>query len=297
MTNIVPEDASSLMKTSPSLVFKKYLPSTNIISMRQDKKALAISNKSVRQALIMAIDYKTMKDTLYRGDAEILSFPWWNIKAFNGVYTPLDQLPSNLQDLYSGNVTKAKQLLSDAGYPNGFKTKVVCQTISDDVDFLSLVKNYWAKINVDLTIQPVDPGVYSAMKTIGSEEEMIYGTSAPAASLETNISVVFRSDTGSATPWNSSWVIGDPTIEKAYADLNKVAFIDVNAEKQILKGITPYLLESVFYIPRPGVYNYVFWAPWIQNYHGELSVSQATSDVSWLPFVWMDTDMKARMSK
>jgi hypothetical protein len=51
--------------------------------------------------------------------------------------------------------------LAEAGYPNGFKTKLVVQGSSRFIDFASLIKAYWAKIGVDVDIQPKEAAVSS----------------------------------------------------------------------------------------------------------------------------------------
>ena len=43
--------------------------------------------------------------------------------SFKDVYTPLDKLPPSARELYTYNPEKAKKLLAEAGYPNGFTFK------------------------------------------------------------------------------------------------------------------------------------------------------------------------------
>jgi len=43
-----------------------------------------------------------------------------NSPLLKGRATPLSQWPADLQQEYTYNPTKAKQLLADAGYPDGF---------------------------------------------------------------------------------------------------------------------------------------------------------------------------------
>ena len=64
---------------------------------------------------------------------------------------PYTQWPQDLKDEYAYNPTKAKQLLSDAGYPNGFKTDVVADTAAD-LDLLQIVKSYFSAIGIDMSI-------------------------------------------------------------------------------------------------------------------------------------------------
>jgi len=61
----------------------------------------------------------------------------------------LEEAPDSVKELYTYNPDKAKALLKDAGYPNGFKTTVVCSSSPggnpNQVDYFSVLKNMWAK--------------------------------------------------------------------------------------------------------------------------------------------------------
>lgn len=73
------------------------------------------TDKRVRQAVIHAIDRESMVKNLVKGNSQVI----------NGVCTPLQT--SCLDDQikkYDFNPAKARQLLADAGYPNGFDTEI-----------------------------------------------------------------------------------------------------------------------------------------------------------------------------
>ena len=92
--------------------------------------------------------------------------------------------PASVKELYSYNPTKAKQLLSDAGFPNGFKTSVITgQTDTTVIDYYSTVKQMWAKVGVDLTIDVRDNGVWTSIYRARSYDQMVYGTYSPTTNL------------------------------------------------------------------------------------------------------------------
>ncbi|MBI4283944.1 MAG: ABC transporter substrate-binding protein, partial [Chloroflexi bacterium] len=90
-----------------------------------DKRELPFKDIRVRQALMMATDFQAIKNELYEGDADLLAWPVINQPETKGAYRPLETLPPAVAALWKYNPEKAKQLLAEAGYPNGFKTKVV----------------------------------------------------------------------------------------------------------------------------------------------------------------------------
>jgi ABC-type oligopeptide transport system substrate-binding subunit len=60
--------------------------------MRTDKQDLPFKDKRVRQALMMATDFQSLKNNLYRGEAEILVWPFIKGKGYESAYVPMEEL-------------------------------------------------------------------------------------------------------------------------------------------------------------------------------------------------------------
>jgi peptide/nickel transport system substrate-binding protein len=281
------DDAMSLIKTNPELKYTKALSGTLAISMRTDKQDLPFKDLKVRQALMMAIDFESVKNQLDGGDAEILAFPLAPVKGYEKAYMSLNELPADVKALYGFNLDKAKQLLTEAGYPNGFKTNVVTWNNPDYIDYLSAVKSMWSKIGVDLTIQPLEFGAWIGLTMSRQYEQMLYGffvQPGPYAQL-----FDFR---GNST-FNRSWV-NDPKVEATYQEIVKYDLIDQNKVDQLHRDLMPYVLSQAWYIPRPTPYTYYFWQPWLKNYNGEIDLGY---NVDWAKYIWLDQDLKKQMGK
>lgn len=274
------DDWAAMLKSSPKLQYHKYLQGPNAISMRLDKPDLPFKDKRVRQALMMAIDYKEIIKTWYRGEADLLAWPLANIKGYDKAYMPLEQMPQSVQALYTYNPDQAKQLLKEAGYPNGFKTQIICT--STMVDYLAIYKDMWAKIGVELNLQTVDSGVYFNYTTTRGYPEMLYGffvQPGPYAQL-----LPFRID----NTFNRSWV-NDERVNATYDEILKYNLIDQAKVDQLHRELMPYVLEQAWYIPGPGPYLYTAWQPWLKNYYGEGNIGYQPF---WVRFVWIDQDLK-----
>jgi peptide/nickel transport system substrate-binding protein len=133
--------------TSPYIAFNTVSPNNN----------KALGNVKVRQALSHAINRKNI--------IQVLGGPKVN--------TPLTHvLPSTIVggeesfDLYSYNVNKAKQMLSDAGFPNGFTVKIlysnqsqgsakVFQTIQQDLSKVGVKVQGISSTNQDFVVKYV----------------------------------------------------------------------------------------------------------------------------------------------
>ena len=89
--------------------------------------------------------------------------------------------------------------------------------------------------------------------------------------------------------------IFDPKID---AWLEKVRTVIL--EKGTLAGLketrelVKYSQEQAYAIPVPYVYKYHMWWPWLKNYTGEESVGYYNAP-NWLPYVWVDQDLKKEM--
>ena len=97
------------------------------------------TDKRVRQAMIYALDIDTMVETLLSGVAERMDAP---IPSTVFGYAP--------QTPYAYDPEKAKSLLAEAGYPNGFETNMIWNPGSDpqDREIAQALFSYWNAIGV-----------------------------------------------------------------------------------------------------------------------------------------------------
>ena len=70
----------------------------------------------------MAVNKEEIIKTFYNGNAELFAYPMH--PAYEGYYEPLSAMPDSVKELFTYNPEKAKKLLAEAGYPNGFTFKV-----------------------------------------------------------------------------------------------------------------------------------------------------------------------------
>ncbi len=117
------------------------------------------NNAKARQAMMMGIDWETLAEELFGGEGvEINTWPVTYNSAYQALFLSLDDpdCPTLVQELYTYNPDKAKQLLTEAGYPDGLKVKVLCT--SAQVDYFSVLMDMWDKIDVELVIDPLQIG-------------------------------------------------------------------------------------------------------------------------------------------
>ena len=118
----VPTDyVVELSQTNPELLHTPSSPNQLAMPVRQDLKPW--SDQRVRHAAMLAIDHQGNVDDFYQGNAEIVRNLIY--KGADPYYMTLEELPADVRELFGYNPEKAKQLLAEAAYPNGFDTEIV----------------------------------------------------------------------------------------------------------------------------------------------------------------------------
>lgn len=63
--------------------------------------------------------------------------------------------------------------MAEAGYPNGFKTRMIVENTSSSMDVAAAFKAMWDKVGVDVELQPREEAVYRAINSARSQEELL----------------------------------------------------------------------------------------------------------------------------
>ena len=140
------------LKASGTINMELY-PSTRVEDMilnvrpQLDGKDNPLSNEKVRQAL----NYATNKDAIIQIVTHGVGKP---LTSFMSSATPLH---SGDTPLYPVDIAKAKQLMVDAGFPNGFEMSLLTLAGNqDEVGIGTALQQMWQGIGVKLNLQQVD---------------------------------------------------------------------------------------------------------------------------------------------
>ncbi len=170
---IIPDDATRILKLqSGDIDGAEFIPFARVAELKADTnikmelfpgtrvwdiiinvrpelggKPNPLSDEKVRQAM----NYATNKEAL----VQVVTF---------GVGTPLSSFMSTTTPMHSGDgplfpydLEKAKALMAESGYPDGFKTSIL--TIAgnqDDLGISTALQQMWAAIGIELEIKQVD---------------------------------------------------------------------------------------------------------------------------------------------
>jgi peptide/nickel transport system substrate-binding protein len=278
--------ADELKKSLPQLKWSRILATGNYtVALRMDRKPF--NDIRVRQAMNLAINKKEIIDSFYGGNAEMHTYPF--PPSFKDVYTPLEKLPPAARELYTYNPEKAKKLLAEAGYPNGFSFKAqIDNSSATGLDLGAIVVSYLAKIGVKLELEPMDstPLLGKMMRKNHSEGLFFandYGS--PYSGIRKNFM------TGQT--WNPH-MMSDPYIDKSWTEVAENPKLTGKQRREVMKKLAVYAIEQAPCIILPTIYNYSTWWPWVQNFYGEYYVGGANSGPIYAR-VWIDQELKKKM--
>ncbi len=269
---------TNLKKTIPDLSTGKFIQSGWGLLLRVDKAPF--TDIRVRQALQKAVDLKTIASIYYGSEVE--GVPWGMVGPTNpGCYTPYDEWPKEVKEGYTYDPVKAKKLLADAGYSNGFKTNIVTSA-TYDIDLLQIAKSYLAVIGVDMEIKTMEYTNYVSLINNRGYDAMIWrnvvgSTTTPDATLS------FYTKGHTQNYWN----ISDPFMDKGHSKL--LATLDQQEYKKASRELDDYVIKNQWSVSFMPISTYSVFHPWFKGYSGEM-IRFNLSDV--FAHIWIDKGVK-----
>lgn len=132
--------------------------SGSIIAFMDDQfvKRVPVHDKRVREALNIAIDRKAIVDSIFEGRGRPIGSFYTQTMVLNGLGYDWKS------DLYPYDPKRAKQLLAEAGYPNGFDIDVYIYSwtgVPEMPDTMLAVAGMWSQIGVRPNIITTEYGV------------------------------------------------------------------------------------------------------------------------------------------
>ena len=149
-----------------------------------------LTKKKVRQAINMAIDKQSIVDNLYMGTAS---------KAKNGMPPFMLGYNDEIQD-YPYDPVKAKQLLTEAGYPEGFEVTLYVMPVSrpymfDPPKIGEAIQSYLAAVGIKVKFYQVDWGTYLQETEAGNHQMCLLGWTGDNGDPDNFMNVLYGANT------------------------------------------------------------------------------------------------------
>jgi peptide/nickel transport system substrate-binding protein len=279
-------DVEGIKKSCPDLKWSRSLTLGGfMVSLRMDTKPF--DDIRVRRALNLAVNQQEIIDTLLNGEGELINYPFPNY--FKDVYTPYEDLPKTAQELFTYNPEKAKKLLAEAGYPNGFTFKAqIANTSQIGLDIGAMVVAYLAKVGVTLELQTMDYPSYLSMML-----KKKHGPGYFFSNDHGNPFATIRKNFVTGQTWNP-YMMADKYVDETFFKTVEDPNLSPEEGYAVMKKLAVYCMDKAPAIWLPGGYFYNAWWPWVKNYYGELRVG------AWRPGpifarIWVDEELKKKM--
>ena len=274
----------TLKASDPDLITFDYLKNNDYqVLFRCDTGVFA--DVKVRRAMEIGTDLNAIAKAIFPGGSELLGLPL--APGIGDTFTPIDQLPASTKELFTYDLAKAKQLLSDAGYPNGLPNpvEITLQTDATQSDMCALLAAQWAKLGVTLKITPLPLATWTNLFLGHTYSDIIMastGNADPISCLQ------YKSLYGG---YNTSNYKDD----KAAAMFNAaIATTDATSRDNQFKLLNQYVLDQVEIIGMPDPYQFGSYWPWVKNFYGEVEGGY----INYVPIesrMWIDPAVKKKL--
>lgn len=223
-------------------------------------KAAPFDDVRVRQAMNLAIDKDVIVEVAYGGNATVMNAP-----------IPRSVFGHAAQGPYPYEPERARELLAEAGYGDGFTFSVLTFTGEPYATIGQIMKQMFADVGLTMNLMPTERGalvdaIFQPLETTELEASLV-GASTPTGDADRALTVSFYS--GSWPPDSNNWSFYandrvDELIEEGRATGNLDRRADLYAEAQeIIWNDAPWVflispdnvagqadeLSGVFYMP------------------------------------------------
>lgn len=139
------------------------VPSFQLIHFGYDMTKEPFDNPLVRKALRYALDLENIINMAFNGMAEIADGPWPNSLT---AYKP----NTNPDTAYEYDVEKAKALLEEAGYGDGFEFELWVQDTTSWMQMAEMIQNSYAELGIKANVSVMDTNSLISQRAEGKHE-------------------------------------------------------------------------------------------------------------------------------
>ena len=200
--------------------------------------ASPLDNVLVRQAMAYAVDVDSMVNVVFAGTGKQHdSF----FTPQNDAYHPAD--PEKNQPLLEYNPEKAKELLAEAGYADGFTIKIWTNENQNRIDMAEILQNSWGAIGINCEVTVMEFATLMAEYSKGEHEVLLAGF-APTGK-DGQFYYPYVHSTG---PFRRNYAgIRNPEIDELMDTAMKC--MDLDERRECYSKVIDILREEVYMIP------------------------------------------------
>ncbi len=208
----------------------------------------------VRQAIGLSIDRKKMLTTIFENRGLLAHSP---------IPPILRKSMPPLQDYYAYNPAKARELLREAGYPEGFSFQIIITALPETLDIVEVIQQYLQNVGIKISITQLEWSSFKDMVSKGKADSFWLSWWADYPDAENFLYPLFHSGNqgagGNRTFYKNHKV--DQLIENAQQASDKAARMRFyhEAEKIIIREAPMILFwhKTDYFLYHPRVHNFM----------------------------------------
>jgi peptide/nickel transport system substrate-binding protein len=273
----------TLAKTAPELKYTHGINNGTFIwiALRCDNEPF--NNKQVRRAMFIGTNREAIRDGAFPQGFTY----WWPMAPGVPGHVPKDELPASTRELFEYNPAKAKKMLADAGYPNGFEIElVVPSATARRVEASEMAIGMWEELGIKTKVIGYDRVAFQKVaRTPEDYKHAIIFSGDCLLALYGLHQCYHPNGSRNCALYNNPEFT--EMLDKA------IATFDDEERKEMLEELFVLAHDDAAYIPI-AVYNTGnYWWPWVKNYYGEVNQQHFVQP----PYdsLWIDQAMKKEM--
>lgn len=253
-------DYFQLQRSRPDLVLGSGIRSLVLNTIYFNTTKPPFNDQRVRQAISLAINRQAWIDTLHYGEGCLYHGPI--PCAYQSWQLPIDKYPPEKAKLLIGyDPEMAKQLLADAGYPNGFTTPlryaaVVYGTLWDSR--YQLAAENLGKIGIKAELKPQEYGLYISTTYLGKFDDAAIGPVTPYGEPDYFLyGHFYPGQTANRSSVNDPAL--NPLLEQQRVEM------DPKKRLETVYKIQEYLADKAYYVYLPAGVTRTAWQPQVRG--------------------------------
>ncbi|WP_026688824.1 glutathione ABC transporter substrate-binding protein [Alteribacter aurantiacus] len=225
---VTPSDMSRVEANENTDIYIRDGASISYLGFNMEKEPF--DDPRVRQALDLALDKEAILNGVLEGTGEAANGP---INDTQFGYS--EDIPVKERD-----VEKAKELLAEAGYEDGFETTIWTNDTRERLDIAELAQANFEEIGVDVSINQVEWGAYLEATGAGEHDMFILGLSLGTGDADYPLHMLFHSE-NAGPPGNRVFMKDD-----SFDDLLQEARVEQDEDTRagLYKEAVEYLNEE-----------------------------------------------------
>lgn len=270
---------NELKKQDPTLHLEKSRRNGGLIEIGLVVTKPPFNDKRLRQAINYAVDRQAVIDSIGEGLGYLSSatpMPTWDW------FLPQDEM----KQLQRRDLAKARQLLADAGYPNGQGLPEIEFYHPKFIDTWTAIAELnlaqLKEVGIQGKLKVVDVATYLSQVATGAAKDMIayHGpTILPSAS--TNADLFTKHLPGGP---RNAFGIDDPKLTDMIQK-QAVMLRDPDGRKKALQDVQRYLIDSAHSVNIIGAEFITAWWDFVKNMR---NIDQPTNDYEFIRYLWLD---------